>query len=81
MSNELNYPSTQNEEWPVAFPDYMRPQMAARYTGHSESTLAKLRMRHKRNQGPRYVKRGSVIIYRRVDLDAWMESHLVEGEG
>lgn len=59
---------------------YLRPPEAADYTGHSESTLAKLRMAHLRTRGPAFIKRGGVILYRRADLDQWLESHLV-GEG
>jgi predicted DNA-binding transcriptional regulator AlpA len=55
----------------------MRPTEAALYTGLSESTLAKLRMRHKRGEGPRYIKISGCIIYRRSDLDAWMNKHII----
>ena len=56
----------------------MRPNEAARYTSISESTLAKLRMRHKRANGPKFIKLSGCIIYRRSDLDAWMEQHVVK---
>ena len=58
-------------------PENLRPPQAAQYTGLSESTLAKLRMRHKRAEGPRYIKISGCIIYRRSDLDDWMDSHMV----
>ncbi len=56
----------------------MRPADAARYTGLSESTLAKLRMRHNRSEGPRYLKISGCVIYRRDDLDTWLDSHEVD---
>lgn len=59
--------------------EYLRPAEAARYIGHSESTLAKLRMRHMREHGPAFIKRGGVVRYRRSDLDDWMQSHLIKG--
>lgn len=34
----------------------LRPAQAAHYTGLSDSTLAKLRMRHNRADGPKYLK-------------------------
>lgn len=60
-------------------PDNMRPAQAALYTGLSESTLAKLRMRHNRDDGPRYLKISGCVIYRRSDLDHWMNNFVVEG--
>jgi len=57
---------------------YLRPVEAARYTSISESTLAKLRMRHNRQDGPAYLKISGCVVYRRDDLDAWMNAHEVE---
>lgn len=59
-------------------PHYLRPCEAARYVGHSVSTLAKLRMRHMREQGPAFIKRGGVVLYRRSDLDDWLDSFTVQ---
>jgi len=56
----------------------MRPAEAALYTGLSESTLAKLRMRHNRSDGPKFAKINGCVIYRRVDLDRWIESCTVD---
>jgi predicted DNA-binding transcriptional regulator AlpA len=56
----------------------MRTTEAAKYTGLSESTLAKLRMRHKRDSGPTYIKRGGSVIYRSSDLDNWMDQQVVD---
>jgi predicted DNA-binding transcriptional regulator AlpA len=56
----------------------MRPAQAAQYTGMSVSTLAKLRMRHNRSGGPKYLKITGCVIYRRSDLDAWMDQYQVE---
>ncbi|PWJ21425.1 Helix-turn-helix domain-containing protein [Jannaschia seohaensis] len=58
--------------------DYLRPSEAAKYTGHSESTLAKLRMQHKRACGPVFIKRGGVVLYRRADLDAWLNGFVIQ---
>ncbi|SFE59202.1 hypothetical protein SAMN04488523_108200 [Sulfitobacter brevis] len=55
----------------------MRPADAALYTGLSESTLAKLRMRHNRQSGPSFLKISGCVVYRRGDLDRWMDSHAV----
>ena len=66
------------ESLSLDFPEYMRPQLAAQYLGHSESTLAKLRMRHNRERGPRFAKTGGIILYRRADLDAWVADCLVK---
>ncbi len=57
--------------------DNLRPWEAAQYLGLSESTLAKLRMRASRNDGPRFVKLGRSVIYRRSDLHHWLEKNTV----
>lgn len=44
---------------------------AADYVGLSESTLAKLRLK---GNGPIYCKLGRRVVYRRSDLDAWLQS-------
>ncbi len=64
---------------PKTISEKMGPAQAARYTGLSKSTLAKLRMRHNRADGPSYLKISGCVIYRRSDLDAWMNQHLVGG--
>ena len=61
----------------VLLPDTMRPCEAARYTGISQSTLAKLRMRGNRPRGPRFVKLAGCVRYRRADLDAWIDQNVV----
>jgi predicted DNA-binding transcriptional regulator AlpA len=58
----------------------MRSAQAARYTGLSESTLAKLRMRHNRANGPSHIKISGCVVYRRSDLDSWMNQHVVRGD-
>lgn len=47
---------------------------AAAYLKVSVSTLA--RMRRDKN-GPSYVQLGARVVYRKVDLDAYIESNLV----
>jgi len=58
----------------------LRPAQAAHYTGLSDSTLAKLRMRHNRADGPKYLKISGCVVYRRSDLDSWMNQHVVGGD-
>ena len=62
-------------------PEYFRPLAASQYTGVSESTLAKLRMRCNRPDGPKCAKMNGCVIYRRVDLDEWIERHAVFLDG
>ncbi|HBZ45319.1 MAG TPA: DNA-binding protein [Maritimibacter sp.] len=56
-------------------PANMRPARAAQYTGVSKSHLAKLRMR---GEGPTYAKVAGCVVYRRADLDAWLQDNLVD---
>jgi predicted DNA-binding transcriptional regulator AlpA len=50
--------------------NYLKPPAAADYVGASVSTLAKLRVV---GGGPRYVRIGRAIRYRKRDLDMWMD--------
>lgn len=54
----------------------LRAPEAAKYTGLSESQLAKMRMAG-RSDGPPFVKICRSVIYRRRDLDAWLARNLV----
>ena len=63
--------STGGPYWPRR---WMRTEAAADYTGHGKSTLDKLRIT---GGGPRYVKRGSVVLYDIADLDRWLEERKV----
>lgn len=45
---------------------------AARFLGLSSSTLAKLRLR---GDGPAYCKLGRRVVYRRSDLEDWLNRH------
>lgn len=47
---------------------------AARLVGLSESTLAKLRLN---GHGPLYCKLGRRVVYRRTDLEQWLQSRTV----
>ena len=63
--------------------EYLSPIEAAEYTGISRSQLAKLR--HS-GRGCTYVRIGdsptkAIIRYRRTDLDAWLESNLIQTTG
>ncbi|WP_141134906.1 helix-turn-helix domain-containing protein [Tropicimonas sediminicola] len=60
-------------------PTYLRPAVAAQYLGISTSKLAKLRLRHNRANGPAFVKLAGCVLYRREDLDEWLNQHLVQG--
>lgn len=60
------------------FPPNMRAREAAIYSQVSESTLAKLRMRANRCKGPKFVKLSGTVIYRKRDLDQWIEQNLVD---
>ncbi|MFD0980619.1 helix-turn-helix transcriptional regulator [Tropicimonas aquimaris] len=52
---------------------YLTSAEAAKYTGLSESYLAKLRMGTGPKSGPPYLRVGlRAIRYRRQDLDDWM---------
>lgn len=57
----------------------MRPRDAARYLGVSASKLSKLRMEQNRALGPPFSKVAGVVVYRRTDLDRWLESQMVKG--
>lgn len=53
----------------------MKPDKASEYLGCSQMTLA--RMRHE-GRGPRYVKLGGRVFYRKADLDAYVEAGVIE---
>lgn len=50
---------------------------AATYLSIQRATLKKWRTK---GVGPPYVRAGSRIVYRVVDLDDWLEAHLVGGD-
>lgn len=78
---KFNSPAqTEQNQRPSTLPENLRPAQAAHYTGLSESTLAKLRMRHNRADGPNYLKISGCVIYRRSDLDSWMDRFAVRIE-
>jgi predicted DNA-binding transcriptional regulator AlpA len=52
-------------------PKVMVARDAARLVGLSESTMAKLRLN---GNGPKYCKLGRRVVYRPVDLEAWLQS-------
>jgi predicted DNA-binding transcriptional regulator AlpA len=55
----------------IQTPDVLRACDAARFVGLSASTLAKLRLT---GNGPVYCKLGRRVVYRRVDLEQWLQS-------
>lgn len=61
----------------AAWPPNMRPALASRYSGVSESHLAKLRMKVNAGKGPPFAKVAGCVVYRRADLDKWLADNLV----
>ncbi|MDN5640107.1 MAG: helix-turn-helix domain-containing protein [Actinomycetia bacterium] len=57
-------------------PRWLSTQAAATYLGY-ESRRSLERLREK-GQGPQFSRRGSRILYRVQDLDAWAEAGLVD---
>lgn len=55
--------------------DILNTKEAARYVRLGKPTLERFRIS---GGGPRYCKLGGAVRYRRVDLDAWIESRLVQ---
>jgi predicted DNA-binding transcriptional regulator AlpA len=64
-------------EPPVELPEMVSRQQAADYLGITPQALSQMSVRH---QGPRYVRVGRSIRYRRADLLAWIDSRLVDPE-
>lgn len=54
--------------------DNLNTQGAAEYLGSTPHTLNTWRYL---NKGPKYVRMGRKIMYRRADLDAWMDANTV----
>ncbi len=52
---------------------HLRPKEAASYLSLAEAYLAKLRLS---GGGPQYCKIGRAVIYRTLDLDAWVAERL-----
>lgn len=77
MSTSEIINGSRDPENSLGWPLNMRPKEASQYTGVSESTLAKLRMLHKRANGPRFIKLSGCIVYRRSDLDAWIDQNVI----
>ena len=57
---------------------YLRVEDAARYVGMSTASLYCYRSR---KVGPRSLKVGGRVLYRRADLDEWIERSCVVREG
>ncbi|MBF0185323.1 MAG: helix-turn-helix domain-containing protein [Magnetococcales bacterium] len=51
-----------------------RQAQAAEYLQLAEATLEKMRCR---GDGPKFAKLGRTVIYRKQDLDAWIESRVI----
>ena len=54
--------------------DILKTAEAADYTRFAVATLERLRLQ---GNGPRFIKAGKSVRYRKADLDAWLESRLV----
>lgn len=52
--------------------DNYRAHQAAEYLQISESNLAKRRVA---GSGPQFCKLGRIVVYRRIDLDAWLHEN------
>ncbi len=65
------------QETTAAAWENMLPKAAAVYLQISESLLAKMRMPSDPRTGPKFVKIGRVVLYRRTDLDEWLAAHVV----
>lgn len=52
--------------------EYLLPKEAAAVVRLSARTLERLRLS---GTGPRFVKAGRRVLYRRADIDAWAETH------
>lgn len=52
---------------------YLNQREAASYLRLGETTLEKLRLS---GRGPRYSKPLKRILYRKADLDSWVDSHI-----
>ena len=50
----------------------LKPQELAAWLGTSAGSLAQMRYR---GQGPRFVKTGKLVRYRRSDIDAWLDAN------
>jgi excisionase family DNA binding protein len=54
----------------------LSPKQAAKYLGVSEPAL---RLWRAEKRGPRWYRAGEKLVrYRKVDLDAWIEAHLID---
>jgi predicted DNA-binding transcriptional regulator AlpA len=65
-----------NEAWPAN----LRTPEAADYVGISVSKITKLRMAANRRDSPPFVKVAGCVIYRRKDLDEWLERNVVRSD-
>lgn len=55
--------------------DLLSVAEAVKYIRLSESSLSRMR---KNNTGPKFVQMGTRVYYRKADLDAYVESQLVQ---
>ena len=54
--------------------EILNTREAASYTRLGKPTLERFRLT---GEGPRYAKLGGAVRYRRCDIDAWLESRLI----
>jgi excisionase family DNA binding protein len=55
--------------------DLMNTREAALYLRLGKPTIERYRIN---GDGPSYLKLGGAVRYRRCDLDAWLEGHLIQ---
>lgn len=70
--------TTEATEFRPTEPVNMRPAEAATYTGISSSKLSKLRMEQNRVDGPAFIKVAGCVIYRKADLDRWLDNNRID---
>jgi len=63
---------------PNTIPNYLTRKAVSEYYPIPFSTLSKLAMSKNRHKGPAFLKRGSSVIYKREDIEAWLDSHRIE---
>jgi hypothetical protein len=63
---------------PIITPAALRERDAATYLSLTRSYLRAARVG--RCDGPPYIRAGRAVLYRRTDLDAWLDRHCVGGD-
>jgi hypothetical protein len=59
--------------WRIIYMDCMRTRQAADYLAIPVSALTKMRLT---GTGPLFVKAGRIVVYRKADIDKWLEARV-----